>query len=113
MTLNWKYTSISADNGDIEFTRFPLDALLFYNFPKARIGAGVTYHLNPELDGSGVASPLNVEFDNALGFLAQIDWRIAEKVAVGARYTVLDYDATNGGGTVESNGLGLIFTAMF
>ncbi len=113
LTISWKYTSITAENGDIEFTRFPVDALLFYNFPKVRMGAGVTYHLNPELDGSGVAGGLSVDFDNALGFLAQVDWRIAEKVAVGARYTALDYDEANGGGTVGSNGLGFVLTAMF
>jgi hypothetical protein len=113
LTISWKYTSISADNGDIEFTRFPVDALLFYNFPEVRVGAGATYHLNPELDGSGVAGGLNVDFDNALGFLAQIDWRIAEKVSVGARYTALDYDEASSGGTVGSNGLGLVLTAMF
>lgn len=113
ITLNWKYTSISADNGDIEFTRFPVDALLFYNSPKARLGAGVTYHMNPSLEGSGVVGGLNVDFDNALGFIAQAEYRASEKVAFGIRYTKLSYDVTGATGSVDANGVGATFTAMF
>jgi hypothetical protein len=112
-TISWKYASISADNGEIEFTRFPVDALLFYNFPKARLGAGVTYHLNPDLKGSGVIGGLNVEFDNALGFIAQADYRASEKVAFGLRYTKLSYDVAGATESMDANGVGVTFTATF
>lgn len=115
ITLNWKYGTVGADNGDVEFTRFPVDALLFYNFPRARIAVGATYHLNPELDSDGLGAQYAVktEFDDALGFMTQLDWRITQKVALGLRYTVLDYEVANGGGTVGSDGLGFAFTTLF
>lgn len=120
VTISWKFTGITAENGDIEFTRFPVDALVFYNFPKARLGAGATYHLNPEIEGSeaGVQFVGNgtgrEEYDDALGFLVQVDWRIAEKVAIGLRYTSLEYELPNSGAAaVDASGLGGVFTAMF
>ncbi len=120
ITINWKYTGISAENGDIDFTRFPVDALVFYNFPKARLGAGATYHLNPELEGSDAGTGFvgggagRVEYDDALGFLVQVDWRIAEKVAIGLRYTSLEYELPNSSApAVDASGLGGVFTAMF
>lgn len=120
ITLNWKFTGISAENGDIEFTRFPVDALVFYNFPKARLGAGVTYHLNPELEGSDAGAAFvgggtgSEKYDDALGVLVQVDWRIAEKVALGLRYTSLEYELPNSGApAIDASGLGGVFTAMF
>ena len=63
---------------------------MFYRFPKLRLGGGVTYHLNPDLSGSGVISGLDVSFNNALGTLLQADYRITDKMNLGARYTTLD-----------------------
>ena len=120
ITMSWKFTGIIAENGDIEFTRFPVDALVFYNFAKARIGAGATYHLNPEVEASDAGVPYvgngtgSEKYDDALGFLVQVDWRIAEKVAIGLRYTSLEYELPNSSAAaVDASGLGGVFTAMF
>ena len=51
-TVNVKYTSIHANNGDISWTRYPLDALLFYRWEKFRVGAVLTYVIVPKLKGS-------------------------------------------------------------
>src|SRR5215831_18912615 len=68
LTLAWKYGNLNASDGKVSFTRFPLDALVFYRFQKVRVGGGVTYHLNPSLSGSGSASPIDgFKFNNALG----------------------------------------------
>lgn len=119
ITMSWKYTGIAAENGDIEFTRFPVDALLFYNFSKVRIGAGLTYHLNPEVEGSDAGTAFvgggtgSVAYDDSMGTLLQVDWRIAERLALGLRYTSLEYDVPNGGASVDASGLGGVFTLMF
>jgi hypothetical protein len=109
ITLNYKIDDITASNGDVTWSRWPLDALVFYRMPSVRFGGGATYHLNPDLSGSGVVSGLNVQFKDALGFLLQVDWRITEKLNLGVRYTALDYDV-EGGGSVKSNGLGIVFS---
>lgn len=110
ISLSYKFDDITGSNGDITWSRLPIDGLVFYRLPSVRLGGGITYHLNPDLDGSGVAGGLNVEFKNALGFIAQADWRISDKLNLGLRYTFLDYETENTGVKVDSNGLGLVLS---
>ncbi|HZO02392.1 MAG TPA: hypothetical protein VFB93_14440 [Burkholderiales bacterium] len=114
LTVAYKIGMVSADNGDIDWTRVPLEALAFYRFAKVRIGGGLTYHLNPELEGSGVASSVNVKFKNALGFLVQADWRITQGLALGLRYTFIEYEAKSpASGTAKGDGAGLTISYTF
>lgn len=110
ITLSYKIDDITASNGDVTWSRWPIDALVFYRAPSVRFGGGLTYHLNPDLSGSGVVGGLNVKFKDALGFILQVDWRITDKLSLGARYTALDYDVEGGGGSIKSNGIGVVFS---
>lgn len=111
LTLGWKYTSITGSNGDLSFTRYPLEALAFYAGESFRLGGGLTYHLNPKLDGGGVLAGMGRDLDNALGLLAQVDYRLGDSLAVGARYTFLEY--ARDGGDVRADGFGLTLTGNF
>ena len=114
VTLAYKFAVINADNGDIEWTRIPLEALVFYRFPRARVGGGLTYHINPKVEGSGVVGGLDIEFKNALGVLLQADWLITRKIALGGRFTFLEYDAEGAfTGSAKSNGVGITFSMNF
>jgi hypothetical protein len=114
VTLAYKFALINADNGDIEWTRIPLEALVFYRFPRARVGGGLTYHINPKVEGSGVVGGLDIEFKNALGLVLQADWLITKKIALGGRFTFLEYDAEGAfTGSAKSNGVGLTFSMNF
>jgi hypothetical protein len=114
LTLAYKFALINASNGDIEWTRFPIDALAFYRFSHARIGGGLTYHVNPRLEGSGVVGGLDIKFKNALGFVLQADWLITKNIALGGRYTALEYDAKSPAtGSAKSNGVGIAFSMSF
>jgi len=109
-SLSAKYQWIHASNSDITWTRFPLDALVFYRMQSFRLGGGVTYVLHPRLKGSGDASDINTAYQNAVGAVLQGDYLLG-RVSLGVRYTVLDYKAA--GGTVKSNGLGVSFGIAF
>jgi hypothetical protein len=114
VTLAYKFALVDADNGDIEWSRIPLEALVFYRFPRARVGGGLTYHINPKLEGSGVVGGLDIEFKNALGLVLQADWLITRKIALGGRFTFLEYDAEGAfTGSAKSNGVGLTFSINF
>jgi hypothetical protein len=114
VTLAYKFALIDADNGDIEWTRVPLEALAFYRFPRVRVGGGLTYHINPSLEGSGVAGGLDIQFKNALGVVLQADWLITKTIALGGRYTMLEYDAKGAfSGSGKSNGFGVTFSMNF
>ena len=114
LTLAYKFSVINASNGDVDWTRMPLEALAFYRFDKFRFGAGLAYHINPELEGSGLASPLDIKFKNALGTVLQADWLITDALAAGLRYTVIEYDAKAPfSGKFKSDGVGLTFSWRF
>lgn len=114
ITLAYKFTMIDAENGDIEFTRMPLEALAFYRWQRVRAGGGLAYHINPKIEGSGVAGGLDIKFKNALGAIVQVDWLITENVALGGRYTLLEYDAkAPARGSAKSDGFGLSFSWNF
>jgi len=114
LSLAYKVAVVEASNGDIEWTRFALEALAFYRFPRVRVGGGLAYHISPRVEVSGVPGGMDVKFKNALGAVLQADWRITDKIAAGLRYTILEYDAKGAfTGSAKSNGFGLTFSMNF
>ena len=94
-TLGYKFDGVSGRDGDsAEFDRFVVDALAVYQFPKVQFGAGVTYEFDLELDLKDINLG-TTEFDNALGFIVQVDWRVTEMIMLGLRYTAIEYEASN------------------
>ena len=114
LTIAYKFAVIEGGNGDIDWTRVPLEALVFYRFRSVRVGGGLTYHLSPQLEGSGVVGGLDVDFKDALGAVLQVDWRISTTIALGGRYTLLEYEAKGASsGSTKSNGVGITFSMGF
>src|SRR5712691_4758091 len=122
VSLSYKFSGITAQNGNIDWSVLPLDALVFYRLPKFRFGGGLTYHLSPQLKGSGVASDLNAKYKDAAGLVLQADYRFTEKFAAGLRYTNVTYKADSVSPSVfastppmnaKTNGVGIVFTGSF
>jgi len=112
LSIGWKYTSVTASNGDVTFTRYPIEWLFFYNLDTVRVGGGPAYHLNPKLKGSGAASNIETTYDNAFGLILQGDYRFTDNFAIGLRYTVLKYKATDAS-DAQANGLGITVSGTF
>jgi hypothetical protein len=114
LTLAYKFKLINASNGDVTWSTVPFEALAFYRFDYLRLGGGVAYHINPRLEGTGIASNLDIKFKDALGGIVQVDWLITENVALGLRYTFLEYEAKAPfTGTAKSDGAGVTFSWNF
>ena len=119
-TIGWHTDSISASNGSVGFDRYPLEIIPFYQLGEShRLGAGVTYHLSPELDLAD-ANGGTYEFENSLGFLLEYDYKFNNSAMLGLRYTFIDYeidsiDGTNAVSTTDINGnhAGLVFGFEF
>jgi hypothetical protein len=107
LSANAKFGGVSGSNGDVDWRRFPLEALAFYRLEKVRLGGGLTYHLNPKLDGSGVVGGLDTKFENAAGLVLQADWRFGEHATVGLRYTSVEYEVSGGGAKAKGSGVGV------
>ena len=92
LTIGWKFDSVDGENGELSFDRFPLEVLQFVRSGQLRFGGGLTYHLNPKLEGDGFFSDVDVEFDDALGGVVQVDFAATENVLFGGRFTFIDYE---------------------
>ncbi|HYS75825.1 MAG TPA: outer membrane beta-barrel protein [Burkholderiales bacterium] len=124
LAASYKFSTIAAQNGDIDWTVLPLDALVFYRLPYVRLGGGLTYHLGPTLKGSGAANGLEAKYDDALGFVLQADYMLKNRFNFGARYTNVNYkansirtnptlSATTPATNPSTSGVGFVFSMRF
>lgn len=114
ITLSWKFQDLNASNGDAQWRRYPFDALIFYRKSRMRVGGGLTYHIDPRLQGDGVLSnKLDVSFKDALGAVVAADYLLTEHVSVGLRYTLLEYEEQMTGTEYQSNGGGIGLAIRF
>ena len=116
ITFGIKTDDTTASNGDISFTRYPIDVLFLYKTGDWKLGAGITYHLNPKLEGGGVVSGLRADFDDALGVLLEADYDL-RIMYLGARVTFIEYEsiptATVRRATIDGNSIGFVAGVRF
>jgi hypothetical protein len=122
LSASYKFSTIAAQNGDLDWTVLPLDALFFYRVPNFRFGGGLTYHLSPTLKGTGAASGLNAKYNDALGLVLQADYVLGNRFNFGLRYTSVDYKAKGQPSSSlgvtpatnpKTNGFGVVFSMNF
>jgi hypothetical protein len=125
LTLSYKFAGISAQNGDINWSVLPLDALVFYRIPNWRFGGGLTFHINPTLKGSGIAGGLHADYKDAPGIVLQGDYMFGEKIKLGVRFVGVKYKASSISSSsslqvsepppadAKTNALGVVFTVSF
>lgn len=108
VTFGYKGDGVTASNGDVSFTRYPVNALLFYQTGNFDIGGGLTYHMSPKLKGTGSASFVNTDFDDATGLLLEGDYYFSGTSYFGVRYTSIDYSVKSSSITVDGNSIGIV-----
>lgn len=93
-TANFHVDDTNANNGSIKFQRFPVELLAFYHFNEQwRVGAGVRYVSGAKLSSSGVASGINIDFDNTTSGVIEGEYFWNQKVGVKLRYVNETYKA--------------------
>ncbi len=100
-----------GDNGDVSWSRFPIEAMTFIRVKKWSFGAGMSYHLNPKLSGGFVSENniTNSEYKNTLGFIFEVDYQQGESTYFGIKYTVINYESTGSiDNVVNGNSVGLV-----
>lgn len=108
-TLGFKYNAISASNGTISFTRYPLDLLAIYSHERHHIGFGLAYDMSGRLDMDGFGP--NADFKNAAGLVLQYQYWM-----FGVRYTSIKYKVSNCSGTcnsIDGSSLAFLFNYQF
>ncbi len=115
-TIGYHTDGIFADNGDVDFSRKPLELLAFYSINKHRIGAGITHHFDPEFDVDfDFQRRYGVDFEDATGFVVQYDYRVASFFALGVRLVSIEYEPENRfrGPDVDGDHVGIMMTFLF
>jgi hypothetical protein len=119
-TIGYKRASLSATNGSITFSAWPIEVLEAWQAGPVRLAAGLSLQLSPRVDGSGVASALDVGFDPSLGVVLQAAWTWrpgAEqrwRLELGGRFTWQTLRVSSGQQvTTDANALGIVFGAAY
>lgn len=113
-TFNYHVDGIFGENGDASFTRWPLELLAFTTTPRWRVGGGVSYHIDPEVEIDIDFQPREkAKFENAAGIVFQADYRFNENLSLGLRHMAIDYEVEGNDNEVDGDNTGLIFTVNF
>jgi hypothetical protein len=119
-SIGIKMDLIFASNGDADFTRFPLEFMLFTKGESVSIGLGLSYHLDPTFTASGsfIGGTASINFDDALGLVAEADYMLGSEnqAYLGIKATFIDYETTDfgfGTATISGNSLGVVIGVRF
>ena len=120
------FNPFDLDPEFLNFKRYPLGAMLITNNAEGiNYGVGMTYHLKPEMSSPDNLIS-NIEFDDAFGFVAEIDIKLGKSGYVGIKYTSINYKTDNPNigelasdgsfisvDTVDGNSIGLVIGMSF
>jgi hypothetical protein len=112
VNVGLKYSTIPpAENQEVTWLRWPVEALLYYRTPKGlRLGAGTAVHLANTIEASGGVVNGNVDFKATPGLLLQAEY-MHRNVSFDVRYTAMEYEVSKGGsGTVGASSFGAGFS---
>jgi hypothetical protein len=114
-TIGYYSDRASGDNGDVCFTRIPLEVLGFWKKDNFRLGAGITHHLNPEfeVDIDGSIANGTIDFDDATGFVIQGDYFFANQFGLGLRFTSVEYEADFLEKKIDGDSVGFLVSYAF
>lgn len=123
-TIGSKSENFNGNLQDYQFHRGTVDILGFVSQPLSgttksqfRFGIGTTYHFKTTVEESGSIANNKTKFDDAWGYVAQVDtvFAIARGkmgVNAGLRYTNINYKAI-GIPTLKAAGLGVFIGVIF
>lgn len=111
LTWGW-FIDRTSDVDDLNstFSRFPVEAFLYYQHAKMRMGAGLTYHMSPTFEEDLYKE--TIEFKNALGYFIDIGYVWRPSATISGRVTQIEYEFADGNYPIRISGesFGLMFT---
>lgn len=111
LTLGYFIDSVDAENGSVSFSRIPVEFMGLYNSGPHTLGAGLTYHLSPELDLGDIGLG-SYQADDALGLVLMYEYTFEGNFALGLRYTDISYEF-EGVEDVDGSNVGLLMELKF
>ena len=112
----YHWDTVAASNGDASFKRVVVEAIPYWRFgEKLSVGAGLSYNLNPKLDGDFTA---DYKFESAAGLVLSAMMHIDDDNRLDFRLASIDYELKSIGSfgvssgqveTVDGGYLGIIY----
>lgn len=120
-TVGYHVDRVNASNGEIVFSRVPVEVLGYYTgVPNWRFGGGARLVNAPELDVEIDGNKSNVQYKNAIGFVVEAGYQLGTSAWIGLRLTKEDYQAESVNGFAVSgapkdsgDSIGLNFAFLF
>lgn len=119
-TVSYHVDNVSARNGDLRFSRYPVEVLAYYTgVSNWRFGAGPRFVNEAKLVIDVPGTDMTTRFKNTVGGVAEIGYRIGRVGWVNARYTAENYTAKSVNGTavnataISGDHAGVNFIAFF
>ena len=112
-SAGFKFDLIIADNGDADFIRLPLNAMLFIKQKKLHFGVGLTQHTGVELSGDGFLNFNTFEFEDATGIILELDYLLNERAYLGLKLTSIDYQLEHSDEDIDGSSLGIVIGFRF
>ena len=114
-TFNYHVDDVSARNGSLTFSRYPLEVIGYYTgVPNFRFGAGPRFVFSPELESDFPGDNSTIRFKDTIGAVFEAGYRPVGQLWVNLRftsekYTVKSINGTNvtAGSDVSGNSVGL------
>jgi hypothetical protein len=93
-TLGFEFVTTNASNGNVTFSRWPVEGLALWTLSeKVRLGGGLRIATNAQLTSSGAASNLGVtSFQGQLGVVLQGEYLFTPNNAITLRFINEKYD---------------------
>jgi hypothetical protein len=119
-TIGWQSDSVSASNGDVTFTRYPIELLGFWHgIPGWRLGGGARFVNGAEFESDVNGFSDTVTYKDTVGLVLETGFNIFPGGWLNLRYVDEDYEpeSINGANVIASGkvsgraiGLNLLWT---
>jgi hypothetical protein len=98
----------SATNGNVTFSRWPIEGLLFWNLSdQVRVGGGLRKATSAKLKGSGVASGFGTYLlESSTGIVLEGEYLFTPRAGITLRY-VKESFTVNGGPSISGDHVGM------
>lgn len=113
-TLGYHVDNSVGSNGDVRYSRMPLDVMAVYTVaPQVRLGLGVQHVSGSKLSFSGAAGTGSVKFGAGTGPLAEVEYLMNTRIGFKLRYVDMRLKEKTTGEAINGSHLGLMMSAYF
>ena len=113
-SINYHVSSQGADNGNIRFTRVPIELIGYFNVsPQWRVGVGARYVSNSKINSSGVTFIGRSKLENTIGGLVEAEYAMSDKLGIKLRYVAEKYEFSGSSYKASGNHVGLFGNYYF